>query len=913
MKFINQEKPLLEQSAKLLLKEKSRGKLPFDLTHISIIVPNLQACRMLRGTLSYYSFEYNSKVRYPDIYTPKNFLKECLKKLPNIASSEQMKWAWSETLCQVSRKRLIGFLPKLPAKRNLLWAIPIADILIGVRNKLMTNGWIFRTAYQKIKPLGWDQNRWETWVYLEEVYLNKLKQNKWNDPVLELLKCLETDGFSMKIPYLILIGCPNLSPLLEKCLEKLSQQSEIDIWFYATTDEKKGFSRWGRPLKEYWNNLSQDLKLDSKIVNFYADSDSLAKAVGNTWRKENWKNNQVALGLLDSDIKFPLTVALEGRDHFFDPSDKKDDLRPWLYPLHIWKELDNGDLEVFIEWAFQTFIKKQWQGDACTETWLKDFYKCQQKYKLYTLKQAYLFLTNHKKCLMQPFQLLDEFQFKYHKQGVFAFIKSTWQHIYDSSSEKVKSYNKVMLEAINLIEKQLSPYIIRIKPQETLTFVLNCLSSIQIKEENSNEKVSLSGWLDLLWNPAPKLVLLGLDEGNLASNDNLDYYLPESLQSTLGLSTSSEQYAINAYILKKILSSRKTDQQQIWLSKTSTSGEPIKPARYLFHGKREDLADRTKLLFETNPQLTSIPINSWKGEWTKPICSAIKKISVTHFADFLQCPFRFYLKNILGMEKPDDRKWEMDPRDYGTLFHQALEEYYKNLKSGVLFSEKLIQDFFNNSIEKIFIDRFGNSQNTVIQIQKHSLLQRLRSGIPILLERILQGWKVEAIEKPFKETHIVSGENIEISGKIDLIESHPEEGIHLIDFKTFEKSTSPIEKHLRKLSSKDKDYPSWQVAVQGDSSSIWIDLQIPMYINHLKEIYPNRKIQAGYLVFPAAISETRFLNWDNLSQELLNSASVCREGVLRKIIQGEFQPIRETLTNDSFKELIEKGAFKNLS
>ena len=80
----------------------------------------------------------------------------------------------------------------------------------------------------------------------------------------------------------------------------------------------------------------------------------------------------------------------------------------------------------------------------------------------------------------------------------------------------------------------------------------------------------------------------------------------------------------------------------------------------------------------------------------------------------------------------------------------------------------------------------------------------------------------------------------------------------------------------------------------------------------MKKTFPNRKILASYLVFPAAVCETGFYNWENLTEEYLQSASSCRDGVLRKITDGNFHPTRTSVANDTYKELIEKGAFKNL-
>ena len=62
---------------------------------------------------------------------------------------------------------------------------------------------------------------------------------------------------------------------------------------------------------------------------------------------------------------------------------------------------------------------------------------------------------------------------------------------------------------------------------------------------------------------------------------------------------------------------------------------------------------------------------------TKP-AKIFKEISVTQFSNYLSCPFRFYLQNLMGMNDNQPVEMEMDPRQFGILFHQVLDDFGGN-------------------------------------------------------------------------------------------------------------------------------------------------------------------------------------------------------------------------------------------
>ena len=55
--------------------------------------------------------------------------------------------------------------------------------------------------------------------------------------------------------------------------------------------------------------------------------------------------------------------------------------------------------------------------------------------------------------------------------------------------------------------------------------------------------------------------------------------------------------------------------------------------------------------------------------------SAITKMSVTDFAAYLRCPYRFYLSRVLKLRRLDDAAEELDGLSFGNLAHDVLDTF----------------------------------------------------------------------------------------------------------------------------------------------------------------------------------------------------------------------------------------------
>ncbi|HRJ50107.1 MAG TPA: hypothetical protein PKU91_06220, partial [Phycisphaerales bacterium] len=94
-----------------------------------------------------------------------------------------------------------------------------------------------------------------------------------------------------------------------------------------------------------------------------------------------------------------------------------------------------------------------------------------------------------------------------------------------------------------------------IAPSMAISLVLEALSRAAIRGPRDEGAVEIVGWLEAVYDPAPVLVLTGMNEGIVprASSDGL---LPDSLRAALGLTSRDSVLARDAYLLTQALAWR---------------------------------------------------------------------------------------------------------------------------------------------------------------------------------------------------------------------------------------------------------------------------------------------------------------------------------------------------------------------
>jgi ATP-dependent helicase/nuclease subunit B len=278
----------------------------------------------------------------------------------------------------------------------------------------------------------------------------------------------------------------------------------------------------------------------------------------------------------------------------------------------------------------------------------------------------------------------------------------------------------------------------------------------------------------------------------------------------------------------------------------------------------------------------------------------LKRISVTAFRDYLECPFRYYLKHVLGMEALDDQKTELDAMDFGSLVHDTLHEMALNEEMRRCEDVGRLQDFLCGKAADWVKERFGVSPPLQVEAQLESARQRLRQAAKVQARLAREGWEIVHAEMKIRGEM----EGVEIRGKIDRIDRHRQTGkIRLLDYKTTDKGGTPEAAHFGSLSG-DGEWPEYARVEVAGRRRRWIDLQLPLYAILLaSEPELSGPFELGYFNLPKSMDDTGVVLWEEPLAGLLESARACARGVIGDIKSRRFWPPAQKTRYDDFQGL----------
>jgi RecB family exonuclease len=194
--------------------------------------------------------------------------------------------------------------------------------------------------------------------------------------------------------------------------------------------------------------------------------------------------------------------------------------------------------------------------------------------------------------------------------------------------------------------------------------------------------------------------------------------------------------------------------------------------------------------------------------------------SATALEHFFRCPFFYFQKHVLGIEKWEEPEAAVviDPADLGTLYHRILEVYYRD--GGQLAA--VIEEQFRH-FERTGVTGFS----TVWEIKKEIIRQELAAFAAREQRRLAAGWLPVEFEQEF--TGLAVAPPVRLRGKIDRVDRSADgQRARVLDYKT------------GKLPPGLKDD-----ALAGGEA-----LQLPLYLLAATQLWPKLTVEAAsYLYF----------------------------------------------------------------
>jgi len=773
-----------------------------------------------------------------------------------------------------------------------------------------------------VKQAGADlpeEARWRELGELERAYDARLGERGLQDAQAAKIATSCRPAAAPAGERIVLAGMPDPTPLALAALESRSAVQAIDILVFAPETAAAAFDRWGRPVAAAWGARVLDLPDFSDRVRLCADPPEQANKIAALAQAYRTPEGLLAIGVADRELAPFLESALVRLGfETFNPEGRPRSQDALYHLVAALAEIAREPIFEAVETlgrcpAFLDFLSVRLDPSFSPALWLEGLDELRARHLPANLAGAREQAAEFDQFPILAPALAEIEALRVGLNGADFAIAATapLQAIFAGRRLDLANPAEARLEAgakaWTDTAGRCAAAAADLAPADLWELALRLFREGMVADEKPTGALELLGWLELLWEDAPHLVVAGMNDGSVPDAIAGDAFLPESLREKLGLKTNADRLARDAYLLQAMASSRAgTGRLDLMFGKASAAGDPLRPSRLLLRCPDDQLPARVDALFRPL-QPSGAPL-AWTRAWRlRPPAEteAPSRVAVTALRDWLSCPFRFYLRHILDLRPFDAAKSELDDLDFGTLCHAALEAMGRRLDLRACADPGLLRAFLSAELDRRIRARFGENLTVPLIIQREAARQRLGQVAAVQAQECAAGWRIIDVERKIG----LEIEGLRVSGKIDRIDRHLDSGaIRVLDYKTSDTARTPRDVHLRAPRSNETPVPEAVYAGAG-KSRVWADLQLPFYRQSLAAEFPGH-IVCGYFNLPKAAGETRLALWEDDSAELGLSAARCAAAVCRAIRAGEFWPPNEEIRaeHDDFATLFHHGA-----
>ncbi|MGA1191175.1 MAG: PD-(D/E)XK nuclease family protein [Bdellovibrionota bacterium] len=893
--FLGWHDHFLRSAAQWLLHS---AETPFWLDRYACVLPGKRARKRFHELLTIAASE-RGKILIPPEYISMGMLPEFIAgEGENYLSHREVECLWEQILRE-------------SGEIDFRWVSGANDIrtaavqLTLLWDTLGQAGHTFRSATQVMQAHASDltfyEDRWAKLEQLESAFAAKVAEHGLSDRSLHRQAALERE-FSSQSKKLIIIGGLDLSPIHQRFL--LRAQGESHLLLPLPTEHASGVNEVGVLIPEYWTKLHASSGLPDALLQTVFDCESEAALTIDCI--------QALLG----EGRDPQDITISFADELHEPL-VRHSLDAYRIPYHSFAGC-GGEYRALASWfhAVSQLLESPSAHTAISvlkRNWSRHLlFGCDDHVDVATLEEIVT-----QKCLSRIFPLgshtlprelrqdcfafeqIDAFLLIFREQMTpDAFIESFASFVTPHSGEHT-SAQEVLWQVLNAFDAEFqSQLVIRRPPQEYFS-ILGALAvqagSGQEPTESGTGEVELVGWLETLFDDSEYLLVLGCHDQVLPSGEREASWLPGALQELLLLETKERQFVRDYVYALHALHSR--SRATFIFPKMNIRGDYYRPSRLFFGGPLTEKLAHVRKCFVQRADSLRLQIygktfgsgKAWRFE--SPTVfepHLLDAMSVTSFRDYLECPFRFYLKHVLKREAFHAEQEELGALQFGNLFHEVVASFGRSQWRDSTYPQE-IEAFLRGELERVRVQMLGSAVKPAVEVQYLQLQERLRQFSLLQSMHRAEGWEIRHVEYPFAARKVyldVPTGRMYLKGRIDRIDYHPESNAWAaLDYKTSKNASSPEKTH--------------------QTNEGWQDLQLPLYERAMRAMGFAGDIELGFIALPASVEQSAFYTAE-WSQEELHNAHETAQAVAEQVLQGIFWPpavIDERF--DDFAELLE--------
>lgn len=894
------------------LLARSSGSPP-DLSGILVLVPTRQAGRRLRVALA--SASGVGGIVGPAIVTPNSVFEEFGAQC-RIADGLAVAAAWSAVLTDIAPHECGRLFPRRKGTVDIGWAYSMGGRIDRLRRDLAEGGVSISALLAADADLMDDVGRWEDLALLERRYLDRLAACGLADPCSYALETAGNPLPGPEVRRLVVAALPAPSRLLTTLLQNLGAAIDIDILVHADGRLSDKFDGWGRLRRDYWSEAVIDIDDPERNIFVANDPAGQAEAVVDSIAAESARcgPDDIGLGTPDQAVAELVAARLAGEGlATFNPSGA-----PYAgTPLHLLLEAfasfeSDRNIAVLRKLLSQPCVLRMFAlaGVGSSDGILLELDRVSERHLCREIDDLRALIKAHAgryPLLEQILARFEEWLRAFSANALLEFLREWLAQVYGGQPLPADAAQRSAHEdaAAFVLDsaEALAASGFGFENRSGLRLLIQHMRSARRTLEREWPAIELQGWIELHWEDAPLLIATGMNEGVVPESQVEDVFLPDSLRRELGLVCDRDRLARDVYYMTAICERRRKEGRAVFvLGRYACGGDPLKPSRLLFHCGPEQVVARAKHVFAAPPEKDRNRATETRLllDPSMPVSPPARRlpdhVSPSAISDYLACPFRFYLKRILGMEPYRRGKSELDGADYGSLIHLALKSIGPQSHMPPVKEANALAGMLEEELRAIFKERYGSYPAVPLLIQLETAVNRLDAFARQQVELWEQGWEIVATERECE----IELDGMPVRGVIDRIDRHRESGrLRLIDYKTSESACDPLKYHLGTAKG------AREYALEGKGA--WKNLQLPLYRMMLPDdIAGDGPVELALWHLPKAVSDSGLLVWD-FSEQLLESARDCACGVIADLRAQRFWPPRERVEYDDFAAVFPRG------
>ncbi|MBN82267.1 MAG: hypothetical protein CMJ70_19220 [Planctomycetaceae bacterium] len=922
-KFLGIDRPVLVSATSCLLDYFTRGDQA-DLSQVVVVVPGRRAGRRLVELLVDEATERQLTLLLPVIETVGRLPERLYEPQRPFASELVQRLVWTNALLQTPDEVRGRIMPHAPDVEDHSSWQQLAEMLRCQHVELAGEQLDFAAVARQLAGASSHREsaRWEALVEVQDRFHRLLDElDLWDRQTARLVAIRE--GECRLDQTLFLVGTVDINRTTRAMLEQVGQQ--VTALVFAPECWADRFAGDGCLLPDPWSNVRIPIAEDRiHVVGGPADQATcIANCVSRL--QGRYRADELTIGLADEQLVQPVQRQLQrcGVAARWGPGGPLSESSPYRLLEAFSNYLASRRFQDYAALVRHPDLFDWLSAQGATGDWLSlldRFYEEQLPYEFVPPQHASASGRADRKpgAAAMPGVAADSLS---ELDLVWCLTESLLNPLRKSRS--VHSWAEVLLDLLASIyadcafDRQLTSDRMKLQACESLrdaclaldevprelalevsadqaiTWVLESVGSSIVSSSAESAVVEMLGWLELPMDDAPVLVIAGVNEGNVPESVNSDLFLPNSLRQRLGLVDNTQRYARDAYAISLLQAVR--EELFVVLGRRTATSDPLLPSRLLFAVDDDQIAQRTLVCFqETEPKridgrlcppADSI-VSIYQVPHPAPLSEPIQALPVTAFRSYLTCPYRFYLRHVLGLTSLDDCSEELGAAAFGTLLHEVLRRFGTS-SSRDSMDAKAIQEMLEGALEEIWGERFGRNTRAAVNVQLEQMRVRLRAFAPQQAAWAAKGWRIDYVESPqdkLVSSIEVDGQGFGLLGRIDRVDVHVETGQRIVfDYKSGDRALNPDRTHRQ--------------------AGQWVDLQLPLYRYLASSLGFNDPVQLGFILLPKDTSTASFslAEW---SEAELNEAYHVAHDIIRKVRDEAFWPPSDGMPGyDEFPEI----------